>query len=81
MHAITRHQENPVARRFAQVCTVALAAFLTSALGLLTYLSLETPPVWLRSLALTSASIAAISFVGWIVSSIRALSRSPLDPH
>lgn len=67
---------SPTARRFAEICTVALAAFVSSGIGLLSYLSMEPSPAWLKTMVVVSAGVVAVSFAGWVVSSIAALTRT-----
>lgn len=76
MRAHFRRHVSPTARRFAEICTVALAAFVSSGIGLLSYLSMEPTPGWLKTMVVVSAGVVAVSFTGWVVSSIAALSRA-----
>lgn len=71
-----RRQVSPISRRFAEACTIALATFVSSGIGLLTYLSIEPSPAWLKTMVMASAAAVAVSFIGWVVTSISGLTRN-----
>ena len=72
------HRRGLLAQRFGQTCTVALAAFVTSGTGLLTYNDVEPSPAWLRLFVLLSVLTTVITFVGWVVASLAEQSRQSL---
>lgn len=67
--------ENPTARRFSQVCVVALATLISSGTGLLAYIHQDSGPVWLKALVLVSAAVVTLSFGGWLIASLTAYAR------
>jgi hypothetical protein len=76
MPATLRRIESPFARRCAQICVVSLAAFVSSGLGLLTYLTAYAAPAWLESIVMVSGAVSLLSFTGWLVASLSSLARS-----
>lgn len=78
MNPNLHHHDSPAARRFSQVCVISLATLITSGTGLLAYLNQDPGPGWLRSVVLASAVMVAVSFAGWLISSIAATARKQL---
>lgn len=75
MRTLSRDTESPLARRCAQVCTISLAAFVCSGIGLLIYLATGTVPPWLNALAMAAGVTAAAAFAGWLIVSLHAALR------
>ena len=73
-----RHDRHPLVQRFAQACTISLAAFVTSGAGLLAFVRDEPRPAWLAALAIVSAGLVVVSFTGWLVSSLAVGHRDSL---
>lgn len=76
MSAYPARHENLLARRFSQVCIVALAALITSSIGLLAYTESAATPGWLQYLVLASGVMVLVSFAGWLVASLAGLARA-----
>lgn len=76
MSARLYRRESTLARRFSQVCIVALTALITSSIGLLAYVGNEPVPGWLHYVVMVSAVMAAVSFVGWAVASLAQIARN-----
>lgn len=68
-------RDNLLARRFSQVCVVALATLITSSIGLLAYVGSDPAPGWLQYVVLASGVMVAVSFTGWAVATLASLAR------
>ena len=73
--------DSPIARRFAQVGIISLAALLTSGLGLLAYSPSDPPPEWLQFIALTAAAMTTISAAGWLIAGLAQFARARFSPR
>lgn len=78
MAARLHRRESAAARRFSQVCIIALAILITSSIGLLAYVD-GPAPGWLEYLVMASGIMVGISFAGWIAASLAQLARDRLN--